>query len=100
MQLTKSEISNTQIIITTPISWDENYEKKQWRRRAFSIKENEAETIPYDTFIENEALNIDTNFEVNLMSEERDAAMDGELSANLGLLVQISKRDSFPPTNP
>ncbi|CAI2196125.1 14679_t:CDS:2, partial [Funneliformis geosporum] len=42
-----------------------------------TVEENEAETVPYDTFVENEALNIDTSFEDNLMSEEGDAATDG-----------------------
>jgi hypothetical protein len=52
-----------------------------------TVEENEAETVPYDTFVENEALNIDTNFEVNLMSEERDAAMDGESSVCFTILT-------------
>ncbi|CAI2177555.1 14628_t:CDS:2 [Funneliformis geosporum] len=42
-----------------------------------TVEVNEAESVPYDTFVENEALNIDTSFEDNLMSEEGDAATDG-----------------------
>ena len=42
-----------------------------------TVEENEAETVPYDTFVENEALNIDISFEDNLISEEGDASTMG-----------------------
>ncbi|CAI2196298.1 1038_t:CDS:1, partial [Funneliformis geosporum] len=32
-----------------------------------TVEENEAETVPYDTFVENKALNINTSFEDNLI---------------------------------
>ena len=47
-----------------------------------TVGENEAETVSYDIFVENETLNIDTSFEDNLMSEEEDAAMDGRSSVH------------------